>query len=590
MPIRPSMQLMQSKLAKPDNRRHLSAHAEKATTGAFCSTTGLMGNQNMMNDFYRLPPAESCWPDSTAIAGTSTGAGLCCRVLLTILLFPITPAGLAQYNYASFELQRGDNNWEPLLLEDLDGNGTKDIVVSHYDPDIGRELHIYHQQADGHFDASPQRVEIKTEIIAVGFADLRTEPGAELVLYANNGVFSLSSAIEGYVDNLKLLAEWDLIATIPEQRRVQFANLTMDVNRDGQIDLVLPGADGFGLFLGRGDERFEQVITLPTLNQDITPIQRTRTNADVGADIEINAEQGVLIEVSLEVPTPFEGFVEVWEHQATLEKPLLESENWIPAVTLLHLNQDQLLDLIYVNAGKDGLGQVNIHLQNPQTLFRPLADWNGVLDSQAELKLIDMNEDDMTDLLSLSGEGDNWEVRFYLNQGGSFNFAAPDQVMRLSGYEMDLEVINLEPGETVLSVSYYTVPVVDAIRNASIERTQLIYSRLREPDADGVFERRPDSRLLERFSAGNVRGLSEQMALQYDLNGDGRNDALYVTANGTLAAKAIKPDLQIASDPFWEYVSPRTVFEFEVMQLNNDDLPDLLLRHGNTTSLLVARP
>ena len=48
--------------------------------------------------------------------------------------------------------------------------------------------------------------------------------------------------------------------------------------------------------------------------------------------------------------------------------------------------------------------------------------------------------------------------------------------------------------------------------------------------------------------------------------------------------------MQIADEPFWEYVSPKTVFEFEVLQLNEDTAPDLLLRHGTTTTLLVARP
>ena len=80
------------------------------------------------------------------------------------------------------------------------------------------------------------------------------------------------------------------------------------------------------------------------------------------------------------------------------------------------------------------------------------------------------------------------------------------------------------------------------------------------------------------------------MSLRYDIDGDGTKDALYVTANGTLAAKKIDPQLQIAADPFWEYVSPRTVFEFDVLQLNSDAVPDLLLRHGTTTSLLVALP
>ena len=79
---------------------------------------------------------------------------------------------VAQTNYASFELER-EENWQTLITEDVNGDGAKDIIVSHHEPAIGRELHIYHQQPGGSFAASPQRVEIKTEIIAVGFADLQ---------------------------------------------------------------------------------------------------------------------------------------------------------------------------------------------------------------------------------------------------------------------------------------------------------------------------------------------------------------------------------------------------------------------------------
>ncbi len=105
-----------------------------------------------------------------------------------------------------------------------------------------------------------------------------------------------------------------------------------------------------------------------------------------------------------------------------------------------------------------------------------------------------------------------------------------------------------------------------------------------------MFSRRPNSRLEENFSAENVRGLSEQMSLRYDVDGDGRRDALSITENGTLAARRIDDQLQIEPEPFWEYVSPRTVFEFDVLSLNDDERPDLILRHGTSTTVLVAAP
>ena len=500
----------------------------------------------------------------------------------------LSSAVLGQGNYAAFELRR-DENWDPVVLEDMNGDGRKDIVSSAYDSVLGRELHIYLQQDDGGFSATPQRIEVKTEIIAIGFADLRPTPGTELVLFANNGVFSLSTGIEGYAGNLKLLAQWQLIAAIPNLERVQFTNIPTDINNDGQIDLLLAGDDRYGMFLGKGNEEFELAFEFRTLNEEITPLERARNNTDLDANLGINAEQGVVVELNLETPGPFQNFVEQWHEEENQTRSLLRSEQWMPTAVLASMNGDSLPDLVYLNAGDDGLGRVNIHYQQENALFSATADWQGDLDSRGQLELTDLNGDGLMDILQQNGNGNDWSVRLYLNLEGSFDFQNPQQLMRFSGYDLQLDVLTNSDGAPMLSASYYTIPVVDAIRNASINRVQLLFGS-DQKEAGQIFNRRPNSRLEESFSADNVRGLSEQMSLLYDVDGDGKRDALYVTANGTLAAKRLADDLQIASEPFWEYVSPSTVFEFEVMNLNDDQAPDLMLRHGTSTTFLVALP
>lgn len=495
---------------------------------------------------------------------------------------------LAQGNYASFELRR-EENWDPIILEDLNGDGRKDIISGHYDPDLGREIHIYHQRPDNSFAAEPQRIEIKTEIIAVGFADLRPDPGKELVLFANNGVFSLASGIEGYAGNLKLLTEWQLIASIPDLERVRFTNIPTDINGDGHIDLLLAGDDRYGLFLGRGSENFELAFEFRTLNLDITPLERSRSEADLDANLGINPEQGVVVELNVESSSPFRGFVEQWQLEESTSRPLFNTDTWMPTAVVASMNNDDLLDLVYLNAGEDGLGRINVHLQNPDSFFSTEPDWIGDIDSRGELELVDFDGDKILDVLQLSGDGSDWTARFYSNRNGRFDFSEPQQIMRFSGYDMDLNVFDMRDGDIILNASYYTIPVVDAIRNASINRIQLIYGS-KNKEAGQVFNRRLDSRLEESFSAENVRGLSEQMSLEYDVDGDGERDALYITENGTLAAKRINSALQIADEPFWEYISQKTVFEFEVLALNDDDKPDLMLRHGTSTSFLVALP
>ena len=496
----------------------------------------------------------------------------------------------AQSNYVAFELER-ENNWErQLAFEDLNGDGLQDIIHANYQTGIGRELHIFHQQADGSFSTTAQRIEIKTEIIAVAFADLRPLPGNELLLISNSGVFSLSSALEGYGGNIKQLLEWELIAAVPDLEKVQFIAKPQDIDNDGEIDLLLPGDGVYGLFKGRGNEVFELASTLSVDNRSLSAAQRGRNKPDMDARIGINAEEGVVIELNVESGSYFDGFVEHRDSNKEPTNSLLRAENWMPTAITAQLNADSLVDIAYINQGEDGLGQLNFHFQDAQKGFNSEADWSGSIDTRGDMQLVDADNDKLLDLIRISGEGNDRSASFYRNQNGSFDLEKPNQVMRFSGYDVRLNIIPLQQGSApLLNVSYYTIPVVDAIRNASINRSQLLFGS-DNAEENQFFNRRPNSRLDESFSAANVRGLSEHMSLHYDIDGDGRKDALYVTQNGTLAAKRIDEELTIESQPFWEYVSPKTVFEFQVLQLNQDSKPDLLLRHGTTTTLLVATP
>jgi hypothetical protein len=507
--------------------------------------------------------------------------------LLTGLLALLIPAGLlAQTNYVASVIDR-TNPFGRVLLEDLNGDGLADLVDYRWRRGFGRELLIYHQSADGRFSPNPQFVEIKTEIIAVGFADLRPEPGKELVLFANNGVFSLSTAIEGYAGNLKPLFEWKLIADVPDPDQVQFFNGIGDIDGDGQVDLLIPGTETYGLFRNTGPEQFQLATEFSTLNLELDPGLRPRGDGDLNASIDINSRDGIKLQISAAQPTPFSGFLDEWDARSEDTDNLLRAENWMPPALLADFNGDQRQDIVFINVGQDIRGQVNLMLQRNDGSFPARPDWQGPIDTRGDIRMMELNGDDLMDMVRLNGEGNEWTAFFYINRSTSFQFDQPDQVMRFSGYDVDLQVIDIDgDGRPELNVSYYTIPVVEAIRNTGIVRTQLIYTR----DSESLFGRRPQSRLEESFSASNVRGLTEQMSLRRDVDGDGRPDALYITDEGAIAAKRIGEDLRIADQPFWEYVPSRSVIGFNVVDLNQDDLPDLILRHSASYTILVTNP
>ncbi|PCH60855.1 MAG: hypothetical protein COC19_05350 [SAR86 cluster bacterium] len=493
-----------------------------------------------------------------------------------------------ELHFTSSEIIR-DENTRFLIHADMNGDGSEDILFSSYSAQLGRELLIYHQLANGSYDSQPQHVEIKTEIIAIGIAELRSDPGMELLLLANNGVFSLSTAIDGYAGNINKLIDWELIATVPNQQSVTLFRGVFNADDSNYTQLLLPGIDSYGYFRGGSDESFVLEAQFSTLNKNITEADIAAQNFELSASLAISSEEGIKIELSTEAPSPFEDFIEDFSKQSSQSNNLLEVETWQPTAILAQLDSDSLSDIVYLNIGDDILGQLNIHHQHKSQGFADTPDWQQSLDTEGELLLADVNGDQLVDIYRVTASGNDSTLQLYLNQQGEFDFESPSQVMKFSGYDINFNFIDIDDdGRPELNVSFYTIPIVDVIRNSSIIRTQLLFSA--SEDVQTVFKRRPDSRLEESFSAQNARGLAQQMSLTYDVNGDGIKDAVYITEEGGLAAKQINAELEIAAQPFWTYIPSQRILGFSIANLNQDGRPDLILSHASSHSLLVATP
>ena len=519
-------------------------------------------------------------------------------VRVTLLLaYSVATTSLGQNNFAQFELER-EENWSPLISEDMNGDHLKDLVYSHHSDAAGRELYIHYQQLDGTFQTTPNRIEIKREIIGIGFAELRSTPGIELVLYANTGVFSLSSAIEGYSNNLRPLVKWNLIANTPDKKTVEFLPPLEDINGDNKVDMLLPGISGYGLFLNTSIDHEESSFALKDIispvNDNLVSARRNNRGAELDGRLSLNAKEGIVVDVAVKRSHPFDDFLTTWPRIISEEisqeenQPLLENESWIPNIIIGNFDNPVGNEFAYLNLDDEARSQLNLRSLRTQPSADEL-DWAGSLPDGDDLTFVDLDLDGLLDTFLLEGSGNSWEAKLYRNRGGYFNFKTPDQVMRFSGYDVRLKVFPAPLGDPTLNVSYYTIPVVEAIRNTSVTRVNLIYENNSVDDAL-LFGRKPTSRQEENFSVENIRGLAEQLSLDFDIDGDGAKDAIYITENGTLAAKKVQSDLTIARDPFWEYILPKTVFEFKILRLNDDEVPDLILRHGTSTTVLVSRP
>ncbi|MGQ9425676.1 FG-GAP repeat domain-containing protein [Gilvimarinus sp. F26214L] len=483
---------------------------------------------------------------------------------------------------------------------DLDGDGRQDLLLQVWSNQRGREILVYRQGEEGQYPGSPsQSIEIKRDIIAFALADLRDEPGEELLFFTRNGAYSFSSHKKSYAGNLKKLFDWELVNTVPETKSLGFLGRLRDYNGDGFVDLLLPGRERYALFRGDENGGFGQAQLFPK------PYRDPRRDAQARPDVQVTADNGLSIVV--ETPSVFAGlFPDRSEEDEFSRRTLgrfgsrhyiMDLQRWLAAVHPARLNGDELQDFVFIDHSQedeDAERRFNGVIQSAEGV-KDEADWQQNLKGSGQVIVADFNGDQQDDILSVETRGNNQaSLMFFANQGGAFDFKKPDQVMRFSGYEVEPTLQDLNgDGHPELIVSYYSLAAMDAIRSGSMVRTTLIY---KGPGASGdgegarLFDRRPDVKIEDKFSAQSVKGLTERPHFSADVDGDGRVEMTALDDDGALIASAISDDLQIADEPMWRFVPLHLIQSIFPQQLNADESTDLLLTHQNAVTVLVSRP
>lgn len=485
---------------------------------------------------------------------------------------------------------------------DLNGDDLRDLLLSVWSEQRGRELLVYLQGSDGQFPGKPsQRIEIKKDIIAYGLAELREEPGEELLFLTRNSAYSYSSRKEGYAGNLEQLFEWELLTTVPERKSLAFIGRLEDYNNDGHADALLPGRERYALFYGDGNGGFGPAVELPVAHSDP---ERSRSN---NAGFRVSQEDGLTF--SVESPSAFAGlFPERSEpdggNRFDEGQSIMDVERWLANVRSARINEDTLSDFVYLDhpeknkdkSAEDQSQRFNVVYQSAEGVNSSAADWRQALKSSEEILVVDFNGDGLDDVLALESKGNKQtNVAFFANRTGNYNFQSPDQVLRFSGYEVEAQLLDLNGDDyPELIISHYSLAAVDALRSASMLRSTLIYAgnpAASEQNSEGLaFARRPTTKMDDKFSAASVKGLTERPHFSADLTGDGRSELLALDDNGALVARMIAQNLQIDAEPFWRFVPLHLIQSVMPEMLNDDKVTDFVLLHQNAVSVLVSRP
>jgi hypothetical protein len=464
---------------------------------------------------------------------------------------------------------------------DINGDGLGDLVLGVWSDVHGRELAVHLQQRDGALSrVADRRIALKSDIIAVAVADVREEPGAELLLFTRSACYGYSTMKEGYADNARKLFDCELICAVPHRKEILHLDSIVDLDSDGTPDVVVPVDEGWEVFRGRRDGPLERVarFALPALDSAAVESGRRR---------ERRISMGTRPNRRDRYRDRRGSIVAAWEEVGVeAEGSLLESERWVPGVFLADADGSGRLDLAFFEPGGGG-GAVKVYLQSAEGVFAKVANWSATIDDVSSLWTPDVDGDGRFDLIAgKSDSSDETTLRIFENDDGAFDGGEPDQVLKLSGYGVEPHVVDVDGDDKVeLVVESFSLSTGNVLKGGSVVRTVLVYRR----GTDRPFGQRPTSRRDETFSAGEAKALSQRVSFAADVLGTGGRQALHTDREGALVARSFDASLRLEEQPSWRFVPGAAILELSVISLNDDGRSDLILRHVKSLTVLVSR-
>lgn len=514
-------------------------------------------------------------------------------------------------NYVASVLEFGEQ-YQAVAVVELNGDGLQDIIVSNWNETNGRELWIYLQQSGGKFPAqASKKVEIKKDIVSYGVADIRDEPGEELLFFTVNALFSYSTQYDAYGNNLRKEADWTFINAVPTQRSTYFFGRFAPLN--GTIPILIPGPEQYALFkfpvaAQAANHKPQQPILLPKAQRE------TLQGEDAEGQFNVNLDNGLRFEFLK--PSNFQGLVEKRlaskiENDSDFNQRygdldvLLDFQQWISNVQGAQLIPGDELDYIFLDYDKEKKSTLKqrtrrvslVKIENGKSHIH----WQGHLSDKDKIQLFDFNNDGLQDLLAVQVRGtDDVTANIYLNRRGGFQLEEPDQVLKFSGYDVNFAVDDINNDKVQdLIIGAYQISAINALRDGALVRIASIYpgnpnynlqaGNQSNSKDQTPFAKRPSFRLEENFGADDVKGLTQPVSFKADINGDGVKDTVAIDKRGALAGKMLNKQFQLQDNNPWEFVPIHFVQEFEAHTLNRDQQQDFVLRHQNAITVLVSQ-
>jgi len=484
-------------------------------------------------------------------------------------------------------------------VEDVDGDGRAELAVASYERAADRrELAVYRFDADGGRQAEPYaRLPVLTDVVAWCWADVRDEPGKELVFLTRSGAWSYSLTREGYRDNIARLIEVDLLYDVPDLRTLPHWDYVI-ADADGDR-LLLPSFGGYSIWvpsgtrdaLGRPEyavhSRFEAgVKRVQTVSED-DGNGSIRLSAD-GLSIDARLGDGGLVEL----------------HPPSVFGALVESSNRVRAPALVDADGDGRLDLLRL-----GAKALHVHLADDQgiapdtTRSEALPAYVGSADDRT-YHLHDLDGDgDVDVLLQLEDKGDglldteNVHRFLVLRNDGLLLPETPLQLLKFEASRMRPQVSDVDgDGRVDLVFSRTrTGGLLDLTgpQGFTLERDVLVFFG----EGGARFARKPSIEHSDRFDATRLdEGLSRRR-MDMDCDGDGLADLVGVDIEGNVLIQRLEHESSffggdswsLSATPWRRFAARAAMRDTQVLDVNGDGLGDVLSRRDERLVLLLSR-
>ncbi|MEZ6013880.1 MAG: FG-GAP-like repeat-containing protein [Planctomycetota bacterium] len=489
---------------------------------------------------------------------------------------------------------------------DVDMDGRDEVVLAVRTPAGAREIRIHDAGPESVARTPKRTIRVLEDVVAWTFADVREEPGRELVLLTRGGAFAMDPNVERLRGNIRRLIDVPLLYDVPNPLALPYWAYVLETGRGER--LLLPDRNGFALYgppevgpAGAGDAPGEdgaegawrRLTDWPAGGGAIAPdpdddeARRRKMESDrrrgearfadtVGSDL-----------------MPF--------MSESLGTTLASDGRSMRAPALVDIDGDGRRDLLLLLDK-----QLRVHIATAEgipaiaTRTEELPEYLKRGDQAASLRLVDLDGDGRLDLLATwsedlkSFENVEWRVFVLLSKPGRMFPAEPNQVLRFEAAQIRLDVGLIDGDKRPdLVVRTFVLPgKIEAATGLKFEFSHLMYRGER-----GGFERKPTLRQARTYDESGVREVIANRRMTMDCSGDGLGDLVEVGLDGRIAIKRLRKESGFFSATKWliddapwkSYAARGSVLSLEIEDLNGDGLGDIVSRGENGLTVLLSK-